>query len=69
MLVVDTDVSDLADYRISADEPSADAPIVALTCDHCSQTTGRSDVRWWPKDYSPSLPELIAEAERHQRQH
>lgn len=60
-------MTDLANYRVSADEPSADAPIVALVCDVCSQTSGRGDVRWWDRDYNPSLPELVAEAEQHER--
>lgn len=60
-------MTSLANYRVSADEPSADAPIVALVCDVCSQTSGRGDVRWWDRGYSPSLSELAAEAEHHER--
>ncbi|MFD9069170.1 hypothetical protein [Streptomyces lasiicapitis] len=56
----------LAGYRVTADEPSADAPVVALICDICSQTSGSGDVRWWGRDYSPSIPELIADAEQHE---
>lgn len=59
---------DLNNYRVSADEPSADAPIVALVCDICGQRSGPSDVRWWPRDYSPSIPELVREAEAHEKQ-
>ncbi len=58
---------DLNHYRVTADEPSTDAPIVALVCSICSQTSGRGDVRWWEHDYSPSIPELVAEAEAHER--
>jgi hypothetical protein len=60
-------MSDLSGYRVAADEPSADSPIVALTCDTCSQTAGRGDIRWWPKDYHPAIPELIAEAQQHEK--
>jgi hypothetical protein len=59
-------VTNLANYRVAADEPSADAPIVALVCEICSQSSGRGDVRWWGQGYSPSVPDLIAEAERHE---
>jgi hypothetical protein len=59
-------VIDLNGYRVTADEPSTDAPIVALTCDVCSQTVGRGDVRWWDRGYNPSIPELVSEAERHE---
>ena len=58
---------DLSNYRVTADEPSADAPIVALTCSTCSQTAGRGDVHWWERGYSPSIPELVAEVEAHER--
>lgn len=57
---------DLNDYRVTADEPSADAPIVALVCGICSQTAGPGDVRWWERGHSPSIPELVAEAEQHE---
>jgi hypothetical protein len=38
-------VIDLNDYRVTADEPSADAPIVALVCGICGQRGKPSDVR------------------------
>ena len=56
----------LSHYRVSADEPSADAPIVALMCGICGQHGGPSDVRWWDRDYTPSMAELLAEAETHE---
>jgi hypothetical protein len=59
-------VTDLNGYRVSADQPSADGPIVALVCETCGQHGGPSDIRWWDRDYSPSIPELIAEAEQHE---
>ena len=58
---------DLSDYRVSADEPSTDAPIVALMCDVCGQHGKPPDVRWYDRDYTPSLADLIAEAEAHER--
>lgn len=60
-------MTDLSAYRVAADEPSVDAPIVALVCSICSQASGRGDIRWWDHDYSPSIPELIAEAEQHEK--
>jgi hypothetical protein len=60
-------VIDLRNYRVAADEPSADAPIVALVCEACSQTAGRGDVRWWDRDYRPSIVELVAEAQQHEK--
>jgi hypothetical protein len=57
----------LADYRVTADEPSADKPIVALTCDTCAQHGRPGDIRWWERGQSPSIPDLIAEAERHEK--
>lgn len=60
-------MSGLSSYRVTADEPSADAPIVALACEICGQHGGPSDVRWWDRGYSPSIPELIAEAEQHEK--
>lgn len=59
---------DLNNYRVAADEPSADAPIVALVCEACSQSSGRGDVRWWDRDYRPSIVELVAEAQQHEKQ-
>ncbi|WP_369211316.1 hypothetical protein [Streptomyces flavofungini] len=59
-------MTDLGKYRVACDEPSTDAPITALVCEICGQHGGSSDVRWWPKDYQPTIPELIAEAERHE---
>lgn len=60
-------MTDLSAYRVSADEPSSDHPIVALTCDVCGQHGGPSDVRWWERDYTPSIADLVAEAERHEK--
>jgi hypothetical protein len=59
-------VIDLNDYRVSADEPSADAPIVALVCGICSQHGKPSDVRWYEPGYSPTIPQLVADAEQHE---
>lgn len=58
---------DLNDYRVTADEPSADAPIVVLICGRCSQTAGRGDIRWYDRGYSPSIPEIVADAEQHEK--
>ena len=58
---------DLNDYRVTADEPSSYAPIVVLICGRCSQTAGRGDVRWYEPDYLPSIPELVADAEQHEK--
>jgi hypothetical protein len=60
-------VIDLGDYRVDADQPSDGSAIVVLRCDICGQSAGRGDVRWWDPDYSPSMPELVAEAEAHER--
>ena len=58
---------DLNDYRVTADEPSADEPIVALVCAICGQRGRPSDVRWYEPGYSPSIPELVADAELHEK--
>lgn len=59
---------DLGNYRVDADEPSDGHAIVVLCCDICGQTTGRGDIRWWEhRDYSPSITELVAEAEAHEK--
>lgn len=60
-------MTDLQNYRVDTDNPSDGSTIVVLTCDVCSQTAGRGDVRWWDYDYSPSIPELVAEAEVHEK--
>lgn len=60
-------MTNLADYRVTADEPSADAPIVALVCEVCGQHGRPSDVRWYGPGYSPIIPELIADAEQHEK--
>jgi hypothetical protein len=59
-------VIDLNLYRVTADEPSADAPIVALVCGICGQRGKPSDVRWYEPGYSPTIPELVADAEQHE---
>lgn len=58
---------DLNNYHVTADEPSADAPVVALICAVCSQTSGRGDVRWYEPGYSPTIPQLVADAEQHEK--
>ena len=60
-------MTSLSDYRVTADEPSADAPVVALVCDICGQRGKPSDVRWYESGYSPSIPELVADAELHEK--
>lgn len=60
-------MTDLSSYRVSAGEPSVDAPIVALMCDFCGQHGKPSDVRWYERDYAPSIADLIAEAEAHEK--
>lgn len=57
---------DLNNYRVTADEPSADAPIVALICEICAQRPGRGDVRWYEPGHSPTVPQLVADAEQHE---
>lgn len=57
---------DLNNYRVTADEPSADAPIVALVCGICGQRGKPSDVRWYEPGYSPTIPQLVADAEQHE---
>jgi hypothetical protein len=59
-------VIDLNNYCVTADEPSADAPIVALICEICGQHGKSSDVRWYEPGYSPSIPQLVADAEQHE---
>jgi hypothetical protein len=59
-------VLDLSEYRVAADRPTIH-PVVVLVCDVCAQHAGQGDVRWWDDGYSPSIPELAAEAEKHER--
>lgn len=58
----------LDDYRVAADQPSPDGTIVVLTCDICGQRGNRGDVRWYEDGSVPSLANLIADAEQHERQ-
>ncbi len=51
----------------TGDGSTGAAPITVLTCDTCSHGyRGQGDVRWWENGDSPSLVDLIAEAQRHE---
>jgi hypothetical protein len=58
---------DLATYRVTGDGSTGADPITVLTCDTCSHGyRGQGDVRWWEDGDSPSIADLIAEAQRHE---
>jgi hypothetical protein len=54
-------------YRVEADKPSENGAIIVLTCEICGQHGDRGDIRWYEDGISPSLSDLLSDAEQHER--